>query len=72
MNWKDGYKAALVETDPAKLLNLIRDTEAAMTLLSESIAVTKQEQQEIGDARCTLRVLKNHVGGDTFWGRRLD
>lgn len=59
MNWKDRYRAALIEVDPARLLNLIRDTEVAMNMRSESTpAVTKQELQEMSDATCTLRILE--------------
>lgn len=62
MNWKDRYKAALVEVDPAKLLSLIHDTEVAMTSRSESLpAVTNEEREEMSDATCTLRILKNHT-----------
>ena len=62
MNWKDKYRAALVEVDPARLLSLIDDTEVAMTSRSASTpAVTKLELQEISDATWTLRILKSHA-----------
>lgn len=62
MNWKDRYRAALVEIDPVTLLSLIHDTEVAMSARSESLpAVTTQELQEMNDANCTLRILKNNV-----------
>jgi hypothetical protein len=62
MNWKDRYRAVLVEIDPARLLSLIHDTEVAMTVRSESLpAVTTQELQEMSDATCTLRFLKSHA-----------
>lgn len=62
MNWKDRYRSALVEIDLTKLLNLIHDTELAMTSRSESLpAVTNEERQEMSDATCTLRILKNHA-----------
>lgn len=62
MNWKDRYRAALVEIDPVTLLSLIHDTEVAMSARSESLpAVTTQEMQEMNDANCTLRILKNNV-----------
>ena len=65
MDWKDRYKAALVETDPSKLLSLITDAEIAMSSRSESLpTVTKQEMQEIGDATWTLRLLKSHAQTD--------
>ena len=60
MNWKEQYKSALVEVDPATLLGLIHDTEVAMNERSESLpAVTIRESQEMSDATCTLRILKN-------------
>lgn len=62
MNWKDRYRAALVEIDPVTLLNLIHDTEVAMSARSQSLpAVTTQELQEMNDANCTLRILKNNA-----------
>lgn len=62
MNWKERYRAALIEIDPTRLLNLIQDTEAAMSLRSESLpAVTTQELLEMSDAAYTLRVLKSRA-----------
>jgi len=62
MNWKEQYKSALVEVNPARLLSLIHDTEVAMATRSESLpAVTTQELQEMSDATRTLRILKNHA-----------
>ena len=62
MNWKDQYRAALIETDPAKLLSLIHDTEVAMRGRSESLpTVSNEELQAISDATCTLGILKSHA-----------
>lgn len=62
MNWKDRYRAALIEVDTARLLSLIHDTEVAMSARSESLpAVTTQEMQEMSDATWTLRLLKSHA-----------
>ena len=62
MNWKERYRAALVEIDPTRLLSLIHDTEVAMSGRSESLpAVTTQERQEMGDATRTLGILKSHA-----------
>jgi hypothetical protein len=62
MNWKDQYRAALIEVDPAKLLGLIHKTEEAMGVRSEALpAVTTQELQEMGDATRTLRILKRET-----------
>ena len=62
MNWRDRYRAALVEIDPIKLLNLIHETEVAMNSRSESSpTVTNEELQEMNDATCTLRILKSHT-----------
>ena len=62
MNWKDRYKAALIEVDPAKMLILIHDTEVAMSVRSESLpTMTTQEREEISDATCTLSILKGHA-----------
>ncbi len=62
MNWKDQYRAALIEVDPAQLLSLIHDTEEAMGVRSEALpAVTAQELQEMGDATRTLRILKREA-----------
>jgi len=62
MNWKDLYLAALVEVDVARLLVLIRETEEAMTVRSESLAtISNAERQAISDATCTLGILKSHA-----------
>ena len=62
MTWKESYRAALVEVDPAKLMGLIRDTELAMTLRKESLPkISNQELQEISDATCGLSILKSHA-----------
>ena len=62
MNWKDQYRAALVEVNPDRLLGLIHDAEAAMRARSESLpAVTLQELQEMGNANWALSILKSHV-----------
>lgn len=61
MNWKDSYRAALVEVDSAKLIALIHEAEAAMTARSESGTVSNEELQAVSDARRTLRILKNHA-----------
>lgn len=62
MNWKELYKAALVEVDFTKLLGLIRDTEVAMTLRSESWpVVSNHELLEIADATRSLSILKDHA-----------
>ena len=62
MNWKDQYRAALVENNPASLLSLIHETEIAMSMRSESLpAATTQELEEMNDATCTLRILKSHA-----------
>lgn len=62
MNWKDQYRAALIEVDPAKLLSLIHDIETAMNGRSEALpAVTTQELQEMSDATRTLRILKREA-----------
>lgn len=62
MNWKDRYRAALVEIDPITLLSLIHDTEVAMAARSKSLPlVTTQELQEMSDANRTLIILKNHM-----------
>lgn len=62
MNWKDRYRAALIEVDPAKMLILIQDTEVAMSVRSKSApAVTTQELEEMSDATCTLSILRNHA-----------
>lgn len=66
MNWKDRYRAALVEVDPSKLLRLIHDAEVAMSLRSDSLpALTIQELQEMSDATRSLGILKSqaHIGG---------
>lgn len=64
MNWKESYRAALVEVDPARLLHLIHDAEAAISQRAEvSPAVTIEERQELGDATSTLCILKNHAYG---------
>jgi len=62
MTWKQAYRAALIEVDPVKLLGLIRDTELAMTLRTDSLPqVSRQELQEMNDATCGLRILKTHA-----------
>ena len=62
MNWKDRYRATLIEVDPGKLLSLIHDTEVAMTLRSESEPkISDHELKEISDATCTLRILRRHA-----------
>ncbi|HKV80664.1 MAG TPA: hypothetical protein VJP02_21115 [Candidatus Sulfotelmatobacter sp.] len=62
MNWKDRYRAALVEIDPIRLLSLIHDTELAMSARSETLpAVTAEELQEMSDATCTLGILKSET-----------
>ena len=67
MNWKESYRAALVEVDPAKLMGLIRDTELAMTLRKESLPkASNQELQEISDATCGLSILKSHAQHGLF------
>jgi hypothetical protein len=59
MNWNESYRAALVEVDPVKLLALISETEVAMTLRSGSLpAISDQERQAMGDATCSLGILK--------------
>jgi hypothetical protein len=59
MDWKARYQAALVEVDPGKLLSLIHDTEAAIALRSQTEPkVSDKELQAMGDATCTLQVLK--------------
>lgn len=64
MTWKDIFRAALVEVDPAKLLVLIHEAEIAMTARSESLpTVSNEELLAIGDATCTLRILKRHALG---------
>jgi hypothetical protein len=61
MKWKELFRAALVEVDPTKLVALIRETEIAMAERGDSLpADSIQEQQEIQDARYSLRFLKNH------------
>lgn len=67
MNWKESYRAALVEVDPLKLLGLIRDTELAMALRRESVPrICNQELQEMSDANCSLRILKSHAQHEKF------
>lgn len=62
MTWNDTFRAALVEIDPAKLRVLIHEAEIAMTARSESLTtVSNEELLAIGDARCTLRILKSHA-----------
>lgn len=62
MNWKEQYRSAFVEVDPATLLGLIHDTEVAIKERAESLpAVTIRESQEMGDATCTLRIIKNYA-----------
>ena len=60
MKWKDLYWAVLVEVDPAKLLLLIHDTEAAMMEYSASVPpISSEEQQAIRDATSTMHILRN-------------
>lgn len=62
MTWKETFRAALVEVDTAKLLGLIHEAEIAMTVRKESLpTVSIEELQAIGDATCTLRILKSHA-----------
>ena len=62
MNWKESYRAALVEVNASKLLLLIQQTESAMRARSESIpAAPLEELRAIIDATCTLRILKSQA-----------
>ena len=62
MIWKETFRAALVEVDPVRLLALIRDAETAMTARSESLpTVSSEELLAMGDATCTLRILKRYA-----------
>jgi hypothetical protein len=62
MKWKDTFRAALVEVDPAKLLALIHEAEIAMMARSESLpTVSNEEKLAISDATFTLRILKSHA-----------
>jgi hypothetical protein len=62
MNWRDSYRATLTEVDPSRLLSLIRQTELAITLRSESLPkISNEEQEEMNDANCGLRILKSHT-----------
>ena len=67
MDWKERYQAALVEVDPVKLLSLIHDTEAAISIRSESEPnVPAEELQAMSDATSTLHVLKRHELAQTI------
>ena len=58
--WRDRYAEALTAIEHDKLLNLIHETELAMSLRAESLpSVTAHEMQEMKDATCTLRILKS-------------
>jgi hypothetical protein len=62
MYWKDTFRAALIEIDPAKQLNLIHDAQQAMTLRSESLPkISSHELDEMNDATRTLQILKSHA-----------
>ena len=65
MNWKTKYKEALVEIDPLKLLEIIRETETVMALRSSLPEIqSTSELLEIRDAIQTLNILKTHALAD--------
>lgn len=71
MNWKDSFRAALVEVDSTKLMALIQEVETAMAARSESLPkVSNEELQAISDARCTLRILKSHAPAASVEGTK--
>lgn len=67
MNWKDSFRSALIELDPAKLMARIHETETAITKLSKSSSsvLSTDEMQAMNDAMCTLGILKNHFCAET-------
>jgi hypothetical protein len=62
MDWRDRFRAALVEVDLDKLSSLIHETQVAMASRSDSLpALTDEERLEMSDATCTMQILKTYI-----------
>jgi hypothetical protein len=63
--WQADYQAALLELDPAKLLQRLTEAETAifkrLQIISQS-SDSQIERQAIEDALASLRVLKRELG----------
>jgi hypothetical protein len=63
--WRRYYQAALLETDPAQLLKLIRQAEIAIDArieqLRDSQAGNREEKDAIAEALAGLNVLRKEV-----------
>jgi hypothetical protein len=63
--WQQWYKAAMLETDPAKLRKRIEAAEAAIRIRLKAIAESLGHEEEIraiDDALRALAVLKRELG----------
>ena len=61
-DWKDLYRAALVEWNPAKLKARVQETEAAIAARLQHLPTDSEtESLEIRDALSALRILKQET-----------
>lgn len=60
-NWRELYKAAVLEVDPSKLEDRVRATERAVRVRIASLngQISKDEQSAMQDALTNLSVLKH-------------
>jgi hypothetical protein len=57
--WRDLYRAAIVELEPKRLQVLVKAAEEAIDARASSEAqVSRDERREMDDALSTLRILK--------------
>jgi hypothetical protein len=62
MQWRDLFKAAILELDPEQLQVRVRAAEDAINgRISSGIQVSRTERKAMEDALSTLRVLKRKL-----------
>jgi hypothetical protein len=57
--WRDSYRAAILELDPKRLQARVKAAEDAINARASSDArISRDERREMSDALSTLRILK--------------
>jgi hypothetical protein len=57
-DWRQLYTAAVLETDPTRLMMVITETEEAMEIRLRELSREDKERQEIANAATALALLK--------------